>query len=1223
MLHILRRRGRGLPRTAALFTAAATIFGAAGLVSLAGTAQADPIGDCTPTTGAIVAVDFGHWGGPVLRGCDAHPTTGMNLLLRGGFSTVGTGHDGSGFICRIGNDGFDSGTPYPTPADEPCDLTPSADAYWSFWIAPAGQDTWAYSPLGALSDQPVDGEVEAWTYGPTDIGGSTGQPGFTPDSVRAHGGSTPTTPPSTTAPTTAPPTSPARPADIPAAASWLAGRLTDGDHVVDDRGGVDYTSTAQTALALAAAGGQDDTLRAIEAYLTAHADAYLLPDAGDSVPRPAAAANLALLTEILGGDPAKAAGRDLLADLTGHVCTAVAGSLGNCTAPGDFYGASSPDTQALALLALSRGGATPPAAAVDRLTGMQCADGGFSGSMLGAGERCTSNPATTGTAVLALKGMDGTADAVARASAYLVKQQSADGSYPAYEGAPAGDTSTTAAAAQALGLLGRTAEATAARGWLAARQTAAGGFTGDPSGTDPDLYPSAAATLAVTGSDLATLAHHLTTATPTSTSAAPTTTTPAPTQTPGPAAGPDLAKGVAYLVNRDNLVDGHYYESAPDSGFADFGLTIDGLFALSAAGGADDTLAGVTDFLQHGKDGNERGIDSWTLIGTAYAQGGSLAKEAVAAEVTGSDPRSFGGHDLIAALKGTVCAAADTSAGCADKGNYAYATSVFSQSLGVIAQLRAGDTAAAAGPVAYLRSLQNPDGSWPSLIPAKGDKEVDSTAMAMMALDLAPGKDAADAVAKGASWLAAGQLADGGFHGAAGDSVNSAALAIQGLALEGTTYAGQIGKARAFLATQQNADGGFRVAADSDQDGSDLRASTQAVGGAVGTSFGRLLRDVGDQKAAAAGSAYLVAQLKGGDHLSNDFGADYGQTADLAFALAATGGQDTALTKVTGYLAGHVADYADPAGTSAFPGPYSGATAKLALLAEAMGQDPHAFGGFDLLNTLTGHVCTAAATDGSCTAPGDFSQAYSTVSQALGVLALTRGGGTAPAAAVDRLLQLQCADGGFSSQLIAPGADCTSEVDTTGYAAQALALLPDHADALAKARTYLVKAQQKNGGYQGAAGLSSNSTALAVQALLATDKVRPEAARAGQQFLLGAQNKDGGFRITDAAGDSDIRSSTQAVPALAGTPLTTLSHALAPVTPTGGGDHGSGGTSSGASSGSSSGGTGADGSHGGSLAATGTNVLTAAGLAALLVAAGGALSAARRRAAGRSDGSHR
>lgn len=666
-------------------------------------------------------------------------------------------------------------------------------------------------------------------------------------------------------------------------------------------------------------------------------------------------------------------------------------------------------------------------------------------------------------------------------------------------------------------------------------------------------------------------------------------------------------------MNRDNLVDGHSYESSP--GFADFGMTIDGLFALAATGGADDTLASISDFLQHGKDAGGRGIDAWTLIGTSYAQGGSLAKEAVAAEVLGADPRSFGGHDLIAALDATICAKADTSGGCAAKDDYAYATSVFSQSLGVIAQIRAGDADRAAGPIAYLESLQDADGAWPSLIPSGGDQDADSTAMAMMALDLVPGDAAARAVAKGGTWLAGKQLPNGGFHGAAGDSVNSAALAIQGLSLDGAgggTYTGQIAKARAFLAAEQNPDGGFRVASDADQTTSDLRASTQALGGAVGTSFGTLLRDLRDQKAAAAGAGYLVKQLDGGDHLANDYGPDYGLTADLTLALASTGGQDEALTKTTGYLAGHVAQYADPDGTSDYPGPYSGSTAKLALVAEVMGQDPHHFGGFDLLTTLTGHVCTAATDDGACTAPGDFSQAYSTVSQALGVLALARGGVTVPAAAVDRLLQLQCKDGGFSSTLIAAGADCTSDTDTTGYAVQALTLVPGHADAVAAARAYLVKAQQSSGGYQGAAGVSTNSTALAVQGLFATDRLRPEPARSGQEFLVSAQNADGAVRITADAGDSDVRSSTQAVPALAGTPLTTLTHALGPITAVGGGDDGgaSGGSSGGSGSGSDSG-----SGSGGTLAATGTAVLSLAAAAAILLAAGAAMTALRRRSA--------
>ena len=42
-------------------------------------------------------------------------------------------------------------------------------------------------------------------------------------------------------------------------------------------------------------------------------------------------------------------------------------------------------------------------------------------------------------------------------------------------------------------------------------------------------------------------------------------------------------------------------------------------------------------------------------------------------------------------------------------------------------------------PIAYLESLQNPNGSFPSLIPAEPRPDVDSTALAVMALALAPG----------------------------------------------------------------------------------------------------------------------------------------------------------------------------------------------------------------------------------------------------------------------------------------------------------------------------------------------------------------------------------------------------------------------------------------------------------------------------------------------------
>ncbi|MDQ1477306.1 MAG: hypothetical protein QOE62_2535, partial [Actinomycetota bacterium] len=154
---------------------------------------ADPIGNCTTTSGTIIAVDFGHWGGPIVRGCGVNQPNGDALLHAAGFSTAGDNHDGPGYICRIGNQAFRSGTQYPTPAQDPCIVTPPSTAYWSYWYAPAGRNTWSYSSVGALGGHPQPGEVDLWAFGGTDVGGGTGSavPHISPDAVRAHN-STPT-----------------------------------------------------------------------------------------------------------------------------------------------------------------------------------------------------------------------------------------------------------------------------------------------------------------------------------------------------------------------------------------------------------------------------------------------------------------------------------------------------------------------------------------------------------------------------------------------------------------------------------------------------------------------------------------------------------------------------------------------------------------------------------------------------------------------------------------------------------------------------------------------------------------------------------------------------------------------------------------------------------------------------------------------------------------------
>ncbi|MEU8665456.1 hypothetical protein AB0C71_00970 [Streptomyces anulatus] len=177
-----RRGARALARTAAAL--GLTTAALAGTTAPAGAAP-QPMGQCTTSSGVVLAVDFSRWGGPVYRSCGTTPTTGYELLNQGGWRTAGTGHDGPAFICRIGYSGHQGGKQYPTPQQDDCVLTPPASAYWSYWHADPGQKTWTYSQLGAMLYKPKPGSVDLWIFGGTNIEGTQGRPTVTPDQLRA------------------------------------------------------------------------------------------------------------------------------------------------------------------------------------------------------------------------------------------------------------------------------------------------------------------------------------------------------------------------------------------------------------------------------------------------------------------------------------------------------------------------------------------------------------------------------------------------------------------------------------------------------------------------------------------------------------------------------------------------------------------------------------------------------------------------------------------------------------------------------------------------------------------------------------------------------------------------------------------------------------------------------------------------------------------------------
>src|SRR5262249_29491804 len=161
---------------------------------------------------------------------------------------------------------------------------------------------------------------------------------------------------------------------------------------------------------------------------------------------------------------------------------------------------------------------------------------------------------------------------------------------------------------------------------------------------------------------------------------------------------------------------------------------------------------------------------------------------------------------------------------------------------------------------------------------------------------------------------------------------------------------------------------------------------------------------------APAAAGWLATRLVAGNHLETSFnGTSFpgqGLTADAVLAFdAAEVGQDAA-TRATTWLAGQVAAYVGDGTTES----YAGAHGKLALVAEAQGLDPEAFGGRHLLTELRALLAPSGRFS-DASQFGDFSNGFS---QSLAVLALPRAGGCGAAgAAAGFLAHSQCSAGGF------------------------------------------------------------------------------------------------------------------------------------------------------------------------------------------------------------------
>lgn len=402
------------------------------------------------------------------------------------------------------------------------------------------------------------------------------------------------------------------------------------------------------------------------------------------------------------------------------------------------------------------------------------------------------------------------------------------------------------------------------------------------------------------------------------------------------------------------------------------------------------------------------------------------------------------------------------------------------------------------------------------------------------------------------------------------------------------------------------------------------------------------------------GARYLEQQLiAGGHHFSVSFdGVDYpdhGVTADAVLALDAAGTGQAEAARATAWLAGDVVGYVgfgDPAEVGA------GAVAKLLNVAVAQGVDPTSFGGYDLLGTLKGlERPTGRFSDVS--KYGDYSNTFG---QSFALIGLDRAGETVSTNSRAYLLAQQCPNGGF--KLYMDDAGCTTDADAdpdaTAMAVQALIAVGGAPAAAGDGLDYLATRQAASGGVGGGgptSGVNANSTGLAGQAFLAGGRTAP--ARAAVAYLTGLQYDctfpaalRGGiaydaaaFAGTKKAGatatpvDQDRRSTSQALLALAGTPLAAVTAAgadavapsfacAAPSTSPSASTQPSGSPTvtdsagSGDEDGTTDSGVDAGSAPTGSLAQTGSDLLLPVGLGLALVLVGAlAVAASRRRGA--------
>jgi hypothetical protein len=251
---------------------------------------------------------------------------------------------------------------------------------------------------------------------------------------------------------------------------------------------------------------------------------------------------------------------------------------------------------------------------------------------------------------------------------------------------------------------------------------------------------------------------------------------------------------------------GDHFEGSfgsPVTYFFDGGTTADAIYALAAAkAGKSKIDAALAYFEKH--------VAEYTSVndtsGTPGPSDGQVAKTALAAIVGGADPTSFGGYNLLKALKDDECTEKSgsktdfTIPTCPAVGAGRNIFASVSESLIILAESRAGGSfAPSAAAVDYLRSLQCSDGGFTVETSAGANcaSDVDATGYAVAALIALGGQQAA--LDKATAWLTGERNAAGYWVAQGGPDVDSTGLAAAALDAAGKDTS----SSRTWLASQQ------------------------------------------------------------------------------------------------------------------------------------------------------------------------------------------------------------------------------------------------------------------------------------------------------------------------------------------------------------------------------------------------------------------------------------